>query len=1052
MRQRSGSRVLAAVLFTDIVDSSAVASRVGDARWKELIARHHAIVRRELKRFGGRELDTAGDGFYASFGEPAAAIRCACAAAESVRELGIEIRAGVHFGECEQLKEKLGGIAVVVGARVMSLGGAGDVLVTASTSSLVAGAGFGFTDRGEHSLKGVDGQWHVLAVSEVDGEARPQAAEREEAERRLADVQPSALRLRTWRLMAIAAAFLVVVAVVAVPPLARRGNAGSEIAPNSVGVLDPSSGELSQTIAMPSGPGAITAANGSLWVTNPDVATVIRIDEKKKALVDTIPVGVAPAGIAAGEDAIWVVESGGPTVSRISTSTNAAVGDPIGVGNGPAGIAVGEGAVWVTNRLDGTVSKIDPDRGEAGGVVETIAVGFDPSGIAVGFGSVWVALAGSNKVVRVDPETNEVTDTIDVGNAPGSLVVSPDAVWVVNSNADTVSRIDHETNLETEAIPVGDGPSGIVFAEGAVWVANGSDGTLSRIDPGSTAVDPAVRVGSIPQGLATAAGSLWVSVRGTATNHRGGTLKLDSVNTPATLDPGVAYDYATWTILVIEGDGLVGFKRVGGEGGVSLVPDLAVSVPTPSDGGRAYRFVLRSGIRYSNGEVVAPADFRRAIEREFALKIEIPGKDVRPGADYFGGLVGGEACSREPDTCDLSHGIEADDDANAITFNLAKPDPEFLQKLATPLGFPVPESTPDEEQIRAGVPGTGPYRLEGPMTGEGLVLVRNEHFTQWSAEAQPDGNVDRIEWTFGGTPEGQAAAVANGEADYMGVPFDPVPRQIEDLRVRFAGQVYEHPTLSLFYLSLNTKLPPFNEADVRRALNLAVDRRKIVDLYGGPAAARLTCQILPPNYPGYEPYCPYTIEPGPGGQWSGPDMEGAKHLVRRSGTAGTHVTFWYTPAWPSAAKAEAQYFVEVLKELGFVADLRSTARTITKHFVALRDPGRRIQIAPAGWLSDYPSPSNFIATLVGCDLFPNPNYGAFCDRDIDTMIEHAALIPTEDPAAYSRAWAEVDHAITDQAPFVSLVNPIDFDFVSERLGNYQYNPVWGLLLAQVWVR
>ena len=88
MRQRSGSRVLAAVLFTDIVDSSAVASRVGDARWKALIARHHAIVRRELKRFGGKELDTAGDGFYASFGEPAAAIRCACAASESVRRAG----------------------------------------------------------------------------------------------------------------------------------------------------------------------------------------------------------------------------------------------------------------------------------------------------------------------------------------------------------------------------------------------------------------------------------------------------------------------------------------------------------------------------------------------------------------------------------------------------------------------------------------------------------------------------------------------------------------------------------------------------------------------------------------------------------------------------------------------------------------------------------------------------------------------------------------------------------------------------------------------------
>ena len=103
MGRRSGSRSLAAVLFTDIVDSTKHSTQVGDRRWKELIGRHHEIVRRELKRFGGRELDTAGDGFFASFGEPAAAIRCACAVAEGVRQLGIEIRAGVHFGECEQV-------------------------------------------------------------------------------------------------------------------------------------------------------------------------------------------------------------------------------------------------------------------------------------------------------------------------------------------------------------------------------------------------------------------------------------------------------------------------------------------------------------------------------------------------------------------------------------------------------------------------------------------------------------------------------------------------------------------------------------------------------------------------------------------------------------------------------------------------------------------------------------------------------------------------------------------------------------------------------------
>jgi peptide/nickel transport system substrate-binding protein len=1041
MRQRSGSRLLAAVLFTDIVDSSAVASRVGDARWKVLIARHHGIVRRELKRFGGRELDTAGDGFYASFGEPAAAIRCACAASESVRELGIEIRAGVHFGECEQLKEKLGGIAVVVGARVMSLGGAGDVLVTASTSSLVAGAGFGFTDRGEHSLKGVDGQWHVLAVSEVDGEPRPQPAPPEEAEDRLAEVRPSALRPRTGRLMAIAAAFLVVVALVAVP-VTRRSGGSSEIAPNSIGVLDPESGELSSTIAMPSGPGAITAGSGSLWVANPDAATVTRIDEGTKVPVDTIHVGVDPAGIAAEEDAVWVVESGGPTVSRISPDTNEVVGDPIGVGNGPAGVAVGEGSVWVTNRFDGTVSKIDPDKGAVGEVVERISVGLDPSGIAVGFGSVWVALAGSNQVVRVDPQTNEVASPIDVGNAPASLVVSPDAVWVVNRIADTVSRIDPETNLEVEAIPVGDGPSGIAFVEGAVWVANGSDGTLSRIDPGSNAVSPAVRIGSIPQGLATAAESLWVTVRGTATSHLGGTLRLVSTrdNMPSSLDPGVSYLSSTWSILVIVGDGLVGFKRVGGVDGATLVPDLAVSLPTPTDDGKTYRFQLRPGIAYSNGEIVVASDFRRAIEREFPLKDVISGESI--GANYFGVLVGGEACSLEPKTCDLSRGIETDDDANTITFHLLRPDPEFLYKLAMPLGFPVPASTPDEEQIRAGVPGTGPYRLEAPMTPHRLVLVRNEHFHQWSVDAQPAGNVDRIEWAFGGTPDKHANAVASGHADFMGFPFE-TPSQIEDLRVRFAGQVYEHPTMALYYLSLNTKLPPFNDADVRRALNLAVDRQKLVEIFGS-AAVRLTCQVLAPGFPGYEPYCPYTIDPGPRGQWTEPDMDQAQHLVKRSGTAGTHVTFWYEPY----EQAQAEYFVHLLKNLDFDAQLRSTSNV----FAPLSDPDRGVQIAPAGWNIDYLAPSNFIAPLVTCDSIPAPNYGGFCNKDIDRMIELAARIPTEDAAASHQAWVEVDHAITDQAPIVPFANPNDFDFVSERVGNYQYNPQWGLLFAQVWVQ
>ncbi len=373
---------------------------------------------------------------------------------------------------------------------------------------------------------------------------------------------------------------------------------------------------------------------------------------------------------------------------------------------------------------------VPPATVTTSGNVERISVGLDPRGIAVGFGSVWVALAGSNTVVRVDPKTNEVLPPIDVGNVPGAVVVSPDAVWVVNGLADTVSRIDPETNLEVEAIPVGDGPSDIAFTEGAIWVANGSDGTLSRIDPGSRP-PRTVPVGSIPSGLEAAGESLWVTVQGTATSHRGGTLQLVSKVPVYTLDPVEPWRGPA-QLMSIMGDGLVGFKRVGGIDGGTLVPDLALTLPTPTDDGKTYVFQLRPGIRYSNGETVVASDFRHGIERGFRIQ-----GLLTPAFNYFGSLVGGRECKETPESCDLSEGIVSDDQAGTVTFHLEKPNPDFLANLALANAFPVPSSTPiDEQQIRAGVPGTGPYMLEGPMTDDGLVLVRNEYFDQWSAEAQ----------------------------------------------------------------------------------------------------------------------------------------------------------------------------------------------------------------------------------------------------------------------------------------------------------------------------
>jgi class 3 adenylate cyclase len=156
--------VLSTVLFTDIVESTQRAAEVGDRQWAELVASHHALVRRQLDRFRGRELDTAGDGFFASFDGPARAIRCARAISDSVRELGLEIRAGLHTGECEVIGEKLGGIAVNIGARVAARAQPGEILVSSTVKDLVAGSGIAFEDRGSAELKGVPGTWQLFAV------------------------------------------------------------------------------------------------------------------------------------------------------------------------------------------------------------------------------------------------------------------------------------------------------------------------------------------------------------------------------------------------------------------------------------------------------------------------------------------------------------------------------------------------------------------------------------------------------------------------------------------------------------------------------------------------------------------------------------------------------------------------------------------------------------------------------------------------------------------------------------------------------------------------
>ncbi|HEU5213370.1 MAG TPA: adenylate/guanylate cyclase domain-containing protein, partial [Gaiellaceae bacterium] len=157
--------VLGTVLFTDIVGSTERAAELGDARWRDVLSRHNALVRTQLDHYRGQEVDTAGDGFFATFDGPARAIRCACALTSALHdELGLDVRAGVHTGECELVGDKVAGLAVAIGARVAARAEAGEVLVSSTVKDLVAGSGITFEDRGDAALKGVPGEWRLYAV------------------------------------------------------------------------------------------------------------------------------------------------------------------------------------------------------------------------------------------------------------------------------------------------------------------------------------------------------------------------------------------------------------------------------------------------------------------------------------------------------------------------------------------------------------------------------------------------------------------------------------------------------------------------------------------------------------------------------------------------------------------------------------------------------------------------------------------------------------------------------------------------------------------------
>jgi peptide/nickel transport system substrate-binding protein len=268
------------------------------------------------------------------------------------------------------------------------------------------------------------------------------------------------------------------------------------------------------------------------------------------------------------------------------------------------------------------------------------------------------------------------------------------------------------------------------------------------------------------------------------------------------------------------------------------------------------------------------------------------------------------------------------------------------------------------------------------------------------------------------------------------------------LRTRFPSSFREGLIPLINFEQLNNARAPFANVAARRALSYAIDRRILNQALGGQSIP--SCQLLPPNFPGYRPYCPYTVGSPTSRVYRGPDLETAKRLAAASGTRGDTVRMAAASTW---GKPAAHYLATVLRSLGYrthVTLLSDTAYTALRNSKRLSD---RYDLFAAGWQADWPSPLTFFGPLVACATGPSsPNSSGFCNHRIDREVARARALEGTSPQAAEKLWAQIDRDVTDQAPYLVLSSGKWFTVLSKRAGNFQHSLQWGPLLSQIWVR
>jgi YVTN family beta-propeller protein len=782
---------------------------------------------------------------------------------------------------------------------------------------------------------------------------------------------------------------------------------------NVAGVLDPAAGQLVGQVALGATPSALAAGAGAVWAVDTDDQSVARIDLAARRVVQTVDVGGGPTSVAVGGGSVWVANSTSGTVTRIDAGTGR-VRQTIPVGASPVAVAFDEGALWVADTASAALLRVDPGTTL---VTARVAVGDAPSAIVAGNGSLWVSNSGDGTVTEVDPAHATALQPVHVGRDPRGLALDGNSLWVANNLDGTVSRVDTATGAVVSVIRAGRGPVGVAVAAGRVWVADQDGAAITEVDPGRNIPVATVPTASQPAGVVAAGNKVWVAAGARPALHRGGTF----TGLIAGMVPDPVYvDAISQPVQRMLFDGLVAQRRAPGAAGDVVVPDLATGLPTPEDGGRSYTFRLRRGVRWSTGAPVTGDDIRRGIERALAAG-PVPAPPI----------LGAGTCT--PAACDLSTGVSVDDAAGTVTIRLSRAEPEFLLELAGTVAAPV--STPLAE-VRHPLPTTGPYQVAEYRPDASLVLVRNPFFREWSHAAQPAGFPDRLAFTIDPTWGYHPQDVPSSRYDWL----DARGADLVALRARFGDRLQISPRLAVRYAFLNTRVPPFDNLDARRAVSFAIDRAAVAADWPNPG--QVTCQVLPPTVPGYRPYCPYTLRPDANGTWQAPDLATAQRLVRQSGTAGASVTVWTLPLFGRAM----QHVVAAMDEIGY----RATLHVVVNDYFGELDRHPEVQAGFVGWIGSYPSASQFTDVSSCHAVETGQNLAHFCDPSIDKRIAGALALEAGSPQDASEAWAAVDRALTDAVPLVPLLDDTNVALLSARVRHYQVDSS-GPLYDQLWL-